>query len=71
MKIASVIGLKSFLIISIIFFSICLRYYINVLLKTDNHYIYPLDDTFIHLAMAKNFALHDVWGVTRLSLIHI
>lgn len=28
-------------------------------------FVYPLDDTYIHLAMAKNAALHHVWGVTR------
>lgn len=27
--------------------------------------IYPLDDTYIHMAIAKNFALHHVWGVTK------
>ena len=29
------------------------------------HFVYPLDDTYIGMAIAKNFALHGVWGVTR------
>jgi len=65
MKTVSGTGLKSFLITCVVFFGVCLGYYLNVLLKTDSHYIYPLDDAYIHLAMAKNFALYDVWGVTR------
>jgi hypothetical protein len=31
----------------------------------DGTMIYPLDDTYIHMAIAKNTALHRVWGVTR------
>jgi hypothetical protein len=27
--------------------------------------VYPLDDAYIHMAMAKNVALYHVWGVTR------
>lgn len=50
----------SLLVLSVL----CFGYYINVLFKTDFHYTYLLDDTYIHLAMAKNFALHHVWGVT-------
>jgi hypothetical protein len=65
MEAVSGTSLKSFLITCVVFFGVCLGYYLNVLLKTDSHYIYPLDDAYIHLAMAKNFALHDVWGVTR------
>ena len=26
--------------------------------------VYPLDDTYIHMAIAKNMAAHGVWGVT-------
>lgn len=29
------------------------------------HYVYALDDAYIGAAMAKNFALYGVWGVTR------
>lgn len=28
------------------------------------HLIYPLDDVYIHMAVAKNFAAHGVWGVS-------
>ena len=30
---------------------------------TDWRLVYPLDDTYISMAMAKNFAQHGVWGV--------
>ncbi len=59
------IGVRSFLLSFIFFFSVCLLYYINSILKTDGHYVYLLDDAYIHLAMAKNFAFYEVWGMTR------
>jgi hypothetical protein len=31
----------------------------------EGRFIYPLDDTYIHMGMAKNFVTHGVWGVNR------
>ncbi len=59
------LDLKGFWISWAVFSAVCAIYYILSATKTDGHYIYPIDDAYIHLAMAKNFALHDVWGVTR------
>ncbi len=58
-------GSKSFWISLVVFFTVCALYYMVSITKTDGHYVYPIDDAYIHLAMAKNFALHEVWGVTR------
>ena len=39
----------------------------QILHTTGGHFCYPLDDTFIHLSMAKNLALHGVWGINALE----
>lgn len=62
---SSGIFLKSFLISLSLFFAVCAGYYFTVTAETDWHYVYLVDDAYIHLAMAKNFALYEVWGVTR------
>ncbi len=37
---------------------------VRMLGLTGGQLIYPLDDTYIHMAIAKNVALHGVWGVS-------
>ncbi|MEO8514677.1 MAG: hypothetical protein ABI543_14050, partial [Ignavibacteria bacterium] len=33
--------------------------------QNGNHIVYSLDDAYIHMAMAKNFASDGIWGVSR------
>jgi len=41
-------------------------YFLVVSLNMNHgNFIYGLDDAYIHMAIAKNFALHGVWGVTQ------
>jgi hypothetical protein len=34
------------------------------MVRTEGAFSYPLDDSYIHLALAKNLAAHGVWGAT-------
>jgi hypothetical protein len=36
----------------------------GILSRTGNVLVYPLDDTYIHMAIAKHMAIDGVWGVT-------
>lgn len=52
------------LVISIMFLAVTLLHIFDIGSKFGE-YVYPLDDTYIHLAIADNFANHGVWGVTQ------
>ena len=57
--------LFSFLLVSLIFTLYIFfqaKYSSNL---CDGTFIYPLDDTYIHLSISKNIVEHGVWGVTR------
>ena len=49
----------------LLFSAICLFTFRNSLSLTGGSFHYPLDDAYIHMAIAKNLTLHGVWGVTR------
>lgn len=53
-----------FLILGIFWLSFLVFLLIS-LSGTDNRYIYPLDDTYIHIKIATNFSQHGVWGMTK------
>ncbi|MET3535603.1 hypothetical protein [Chryseobacterium limigenitum] len=59
--------MKNFIISASVFFGICAVYFLLMISKTEGNFTYILDDAYIHLAMAKNFALHGVWGMTKYS----
>lgn len=49
-----------FIYSSIIFFL-----WIACMEKNNGIYTYPLDDTYIHMSIAKNFSLYGTWGITK------
>ncbi|MEI8349274.1 MAG: hypothetical protein WCI77_03880 [Candidatus Omnitrophota bacterium] len=42
--------------------AVCLIFSVK---KNQGHLIYALDDAYIHMAIAKNFVQHGVWGATK------
>ncbi|KFC18678.1 hypothetical protein [Chryseobacterium sp. FH1] len=54
-------------ILLFIFLILALLIFFNIQAVTGfaGRYIYPLDDAYIHLSMAKNFAEFSVWGITQ------
>lgn len=57
--------MRRYLYLVIIFFTFILGFYFYLAYSnlSGNVFIYPLDDAYIHLALARNFAENGVWGV--------
>ncbi len=55
---------STILILSIVlyFFLLC-NLHQSILGYVNNNFTYPLDDSYIHLAIAKNIVEHGVWGI--------
>ncbi|MFC4686537.1 hypothetical protein ACFO4P_06260 [Epilithonimonas pallida] len=56
----NIILLVIFLVLGLLIF-----YNTQVVIDFAGKYIYPLDDAYIHLSMAKNFAEFGTWGITQ------
>lgn len=46
----------------LILFLVCI-YYVNLSFEETGRLVYSLDDTYIHLSIAKNFAIDNNWGI--------
>jgi len=49
----------------VIFWSIMIGMLIYSFTLNHGHIIYSLDDAYIHMAIAKNFSQHGIWGITN------
>jgi hypothetical protein len=49
---------------SLILMAIILWVAAESLRQNDGHFVYALDDCYIHMAVAKDFVVHGVWGTT-------
>ena len=62
MKLSRSIGLTVALAVYVL---VCAASVASLLPRTRGQYIYPLDDTYISMAMAKNLVQHGAMGLTR------
>jgi hypothetical protein len=56
--------IRPFLIAAAIYCAITLTLLIASYRQAEGHFIYALDDTYIGMMIAKNLAMHGVWGVS-------
>lgn len=56
---------QTILLFIILILGLLIFFNIQAVTGFAGRYIYPLDDAYIHLSMAKNFADFSVWGITQ------
>ncbi len=55
---------KYFIAVLVVFTAFTAYFIFHSIYQNDGHFIYPLDDTYIHMSIAKHFAQEGVWGLT-------
>lgn len=56
---------KPFIWGTVLFLTIVLIQVILSILRNDGLFIYPIDDTYIHMAIARNFVEFGQWGISK------
>lgn len=51
------------MVVSVLFCLVIWGMYSIIVWMTGGMFVYPLDDSYIHLAMARTLLLHHVWGI--------
>ncbi len=46
-------------------FNLIMIIFARLIILESGHIIYPLDDAYIHMAIAKNFSKYGVWGINK------
>ena len=65
-RLGSTLGSHSALLIALVVYgAVCAILHTGVVRSNGGRFTYPLDDTYIHLAIAKNFSLTGTFGVNR------
>lgn len=59
----SVLRQQPAVLVSLLFCAVIFTMYSTVVRQTGGMFVYPLDDSYIHLALARTLVLHHNWGI--------
>jgi hypothetical protein len=63
----SILRRQPAVVVSLLFCLVILVMYSTIVRQTGGTFVYPLDDSYIHLTLARTLAQHHVWGISASS----